>query len=176
MLGLEGISEFKHDLEYLLRKEQHLKRAYRELLEHVQQHARESAVETPEIAVPKVEVLTTGHSSASLCPAPIASSGFHGQEMVNLYPQTPIPETGDLIDFSVEEEPPSEPTAEERASRHSAADLCLEQLVTQEDVCKATDFSDYFPAEQLAGVRSSLLSSGDERGCAQRRRPRSSPR
>ncbi|PIO09336.1 hypothetical protein AB205_0047120, partial [Aquarana catesbeiana] len=79
----------------------------------VQQHARESAVENLKIAIPKPEVLTTGQSSANLCPALIASSGFQGQEMVNLYPQTPVAETGDLIDFSAEEEQPGEPPAEE---------------------------------------------------------------
>ena len=65
----------------------------------VQQYASESAVENLEIAIPKAEVLTAGPSSANLCSVPIASSGFHGQEMVNLYPQTPVVETGDLIDF-----------------------------------------------------------------------------
>ncbi|PIO14500.1 hypothetical protein AB205_0183090, partial [Aquarana catesbeiana] len=79
----------------------------------VQQHARESAVENLEIAIPKTEVLTTGQSSANLCPALITSSGFHGQEMVNLHPQTPVIEVGDLIDFSAEEEQPDEPPAEE---------------------------------------------------------------
>ncbi|PIN99491.1 hypothetical protein AB205_0183740, partial [Aquarana catesbeiana] len=78
----------------------------------VQQNARESAVENLEIAIPKAEVLTTGQSSANLCPALIASSGFHGEEVVNLYPQTPVAETGDLIDFSAEEEQPGEPPAE----------------------------------------------------------------
>ncbi|PIO37635.1 hypothetical protein AB205_0018380, partial [Aquarana catesbeiana] len=72
----------------------------------VQQNARESAVENMEIAIPKAEVLTTGQSSANLCPALIASSGFHRQERMNLYPQTPVAETGDLIDFSAEEEQP----------------------------------------------------------------------
>ena len=52
----------------------------------VQQYARESAVENLDIAIPKDEVLTAGQSTANLCPAPIASSRFHGQEMVNLYP------------------------------------------------------------------------------------------
>ena len=33
--------------------------------------------------------------------------------MVNLYPQTPVAETGDLIDFSAEEEQPGEPPPEE---------------------------------------------------------------
>ncbi|PIO30316.1 hypothetical protein AB205_0132170, partial [Aquarana catesbeiana] len=113
MLGLAGVSELKPDLDHLLRKEQHLERAYRKLLEHVQQHARESAVENLEIAFPKPKVLTTGQSSANLCPALIASSGFYGQEMVNLYPQTSVAETGDLIDFSAEEEQPDEPPAEE---------------------------------------------------------------
>ncbi|PIO09177.1 hypothetical protein AB205_0086250, partial [Aquarana catesbeiana] len=75
MLGLAGVSELKPDLDHLLRKEQHLERAYRKLLEHVQQHARESAVENLKIAIPKPEVLTTGQSSANLCPALIASSG-----------------------------------------------------------------------------------------------------
>ncbi|PIO34514.1 hypothetical protein AB205_0038780, partial [Aquarana catesbeiana] len=116
MLGLAGVSELKPDLDHLLSKEQHLERAYRKLLEQVQQHARESAVENLEIAIPKAEVLTTGQSSANLCPALIASPGFHGQEMVNLYPQTSVAETGDLIDFSVEEEQPDEPPAEELLS------------------------------------------------------------
>ncbi|PIO26310.1 hypothetical protein AB205_0018410, partial [Aquarana catesbeiana] len=83
----------------------------------VQQHARESAVENLEIAIPKAEVLTTGQSSVNLCPAPIASSEFHGKEMVNLYPQTPVIETGDLIDFSAVEEQPDEPPAEELLAR-----------------------------------------------------------
>ncbi|PIO16595.1 hypothetical protein AB205_0105900, partial [Aquarana catesbeiana] len=124
MLGLAGVSELKPDLDHLLRKEQHLERAYRKLLEHVQQHARELAVENLEIAVPKAEVLTTGQSSANLCPALIASSGFNGQEMVNLYPQTPVAETGDLIDFSAEEEQPDEPPAEELLSGPKFTELC----------------------------------------------------
>ncbi|PIO29759.1 hypothetical protein AB205_0051670, partial [Aquarana catesbeiana] len=87
----------------------------------VQQHARESAVENLEIAIPKAEVLTTGQSSANLCPTLIASAEFHGQEMVNLYPQTPVAETGDLIDFSAKEEQPDEPPAEEL---RGVQDLC----------------------------------------------------
>ncbi|PIO28137.1 hypothetical protein AB205_0062180, partial [Aquarana catesbeiana] len=90
----------------------------------VQQHARESAVENLEIAIPKAEVVTTGQSSANLCPAPIASSGFHGQEMVNLYPQTAVAETGDLMDFSAEEEQPDEPPAEELVSGQNFTVLC----------------------------------------------------
>ncbi|PIO34500.1 hypothetical protein AB205_0171390 [Aquarana catesbeiana] len=93
----------------------------------VQQHARESAVENLEIAIPKPEVLTTGQSSANLCPALIASSGFHGQEMVNLHPQTPVAETGDLIDFPAEEEPseqPDEPPVEELLSGPKFTVLC----------------------------------------------------
>ncbi|PIO13065.1 hypothetical protein AB205_0181460, partial [Aquarana catesbeiana] len=136
MLGLAGVSELKPDLDHLLRKEQHLERAYRKLLEHVQQHARESAVENLKITVPKPEVLTTGESSANLCPALIASSGFHGQEMNNLMSLQlkifqdlcptllAIPETGDLIDVSVEEESPSKPPAEVLATRQRVQDLC----------------------------------------------------
>ncbi|PIO12417.1 hypothetical protein AB205_0215630 [Aquarana catesbeiana] len=46
----------------------------------------------------------------------IASSGFHGQEILNPYPQTSVAETWDLIDFSAEEEQPDEPPAEELLS------------------------------------------------------------
>ncbi|PIO37487.1 hypothetical protein AB205_0203090 [Aquarana catesbeiana] len=90
----------------------------------VQQHARELAVENLGIVIPKAKVLTTGQSSANLCPAPIASSGFHGQEMVNLYPQTPVPETGDLIDFSAEEEQPGTSPAEALDTGQRVHDLC----------------------------------------------------
>ncbi|PIO12475.1 hypothetical protein AB205_0005450 [Aquarana catesbeiana] len=124
MLGLAGVSELKPDLDHLLKKEQHLERAYRKLLEHVQQHARESAVENPGIAIPKPEMLTTGQGSANLCPALITSSGFHGQEMVNLYPQTSVAETWDLIDFSTEEEQPDVPPAEELLSEPKFTVLC----------------------------------------------------
>ncbi|CAI9545536.1 unnamed protein product, partial [Staurois parvus] len=41
-----------------------------------------------------------GQPLSELCPALVTSSGFHRQEMVNPYPQTPVPETGDLIDVS----------------------------------------------------------------------------
>ncbi|PIO22687.1 hypothetical protein AB205_0119560, partial [Aquarana catesbeiana] len=129
MLGLAGVSELKPDLDHLLRKEQHLEKAYRKLLEQVQQHARELAVENPEIAIPKPEVLTTGQSSANLCPEMIASSWFHGQEMVNLYPQTSVAETWDLIDFSAEEEQPDEPPAEELLSGPKFTVLCLAPTV-----------------------------------------------
>ncbi|PIN89402.1 hypothetical protein AB205_0066650, partial [Aquarana catesbeiana] len=54
----------------------------------------------------------------------LASSGFHGQEMVNLYPQTPVAETGNLIDFSAEEEQPDEPPAEELLSGLKFTVLC----------------------------------------------------
>ncbi|PIO28350.1 hypothetical protein AB205_0116110 [Aquarana catesbeiana] len=124
MLGLAGVSELKPDLDHLLRREQHLERAYRKLLEHVQQHARESAVENLKIADPNPEVLTTGQSSANLYPALITSSRFHGQEMVNLYPQTPVIEVGDLIDFSAEEEQPDEPPAEELVLGPNFTVLC----------------------------------------------------
>ncbi|PIO38653.1 hypothetical protein AB205_0170210, partial [Aquarana catesbeiana] len=126
MLGLAGVSELKPDLDHLLRKEQHLERAYRKLLEYVQQHARESAVETPEIDVPKPEVLTTGQSSANLCTAPIVASAFLREERVqDLCPTLlEIPETGDLIDVSEEEEPPSKPPAEVLATGQRVQDFC----------------------------------------------------
>ncbi|PIO32818.1 hypothetical protein AB205_0114400, partial [Aquarana catesbeiana] len=98
----------------------------------VQQHARESAVENLEIAIPKPEVLTTGQSSANLCPALIVSSGFHGQEMVNLHPQTPVAETGDLIDFSAEEEPSGEPPAEELGLGPNFIALCSALMASSE--------------------------------------------
>ncbi|PIO09265.1 hypothetical protein AB205_0068870, partial [Aquarana catesbeiana] len=62
---------------------------------------------------PAEEELLLGPNFTVLCPALIASSGFQGQEMVNLYPQTRVAETGDLIDFSAEEEQPGEPPPEE---------------------------------------------------------------
>ncbi|CAI9624250.1 unnamed protein product, partial [Staurois parvus] len=80
MFSLRGVSELEPDLEYLLMKDQHLERAYRQLLKHVQQHAQESAVG--------------------------------------------IPETGDLINVSAEEEPACAPPAEELASGYGVADLC----------------------------------------------------
>ncbi|PIO14991.1 hypothetical protein AB205_0159990, partial [Aquarana catesbeiana] len=155
MLSLAGVPELKPDLDHLLRKEQHLERAYRKLLEHVQQHAIESAVENLEIAIPKAEVLTTGQSSANLFPALIASSGFHGQEMVNLYPQTSVTETGDLIDFSVEEEQPDEPPAEELLSGPKFTVLCPAPTVAsaflREELAGADDVGKLLcPAELLA--------------------------
>ncbi|PIO25142.1 hypothetical protein AB205_0107030, partial [Aquarana catesbeiana] len=44
--------------------------------------------------------------------------------MVNLYPQTPVAETGDLIDFSAEEEQPDEPPAEEPVSGPNFSVFC----------------------------------------------------
>ncbi|PIO16204.1 hypothetical protein AB205_0179460 [Aquarana catesbeiana] len=123
----------QEDLEFLALQEWELEIAYRQLLDSAQQQGgapfawdyqeisvdnseilvEESAVENLEIAIPKAEVLTTGQSSANLCPALTQHSGFHGQEIVNLHPQTPVAETGDLIDFSAEKEQPDEPPAEE---------------------------------------------------------------
>ncbi|PIO14989.1 hypothetical protein AB205_0159990, partial [Aquarana catesbeiana] len=152
------VPELKPDLDHLLRKEQHLERAYRKLLEHVQQHAIESAVENLEIAIPKAEVLTTGQSSANLFPALIASSGFHGQEMVNLYPQTSVTETGDLIDFSVEEEQPDEPPAEELLSGPKFTVLCpaptvasafLREEVVDLSPTTLTGTCDFLPAASI---------------------------
>ncbi|PIO23436.1 hypothetical protein AB205_0013190, partial [Aquarana catesbeiana] len=62
---------------------------------------------------PAEEELLLEPNFTVLCTALIASSGIHREEMVNLYPQTPVVETGDLIDFSAEEEQPGEPPAEE---------------------------------------------------------------
>ncbi|PIO30337.1 hypothetical protein AB205_0116800, partial [Aquarana catesbeiana] len=126
MLGLARVIELEPDLDHLLRKKQHLERAYRKLLEHVQQHARELAVKTLEIAIPKPEVLTTGQSSANLCPAPTVASAFLREERVqDLCPTLlAIPETGDFIDISVEEEPPSKPPAEVLATGQRVQDLC----------------------------------------------------
>ncbi|PIO13965.1 hypothetical protein AB205_0145580, partial [Aquarana catesbeiana] len=143
MLCLAGVSELKPDLDHLLRKEQHLERAYRKLLEHVQQHARESAVENLKIAIPKPEVLTTGQSSANLSPALITSSGFHGQEMVNLYPQTPVIEIGDLIDFSAEEEQPDESPAEELVLGPNFTVLCPASTAVSVEIQQTS------PAEDL---------------------------
>ncbi|PIO26036.1 hypothetical protein AB205_0020310, partial [Aquarana catesbeiana] len=118
--------------------------AYRQLLDSAQQQggapfawdyqeipvdnseilAEVSAVENLDIAIPKAEVLTTRQSSDNLCPALIASSGFHGHEIVNFYPQTPVAETGDLIDFSAAEEQPDEPPAEELVSGPNFSVLC----------------------------------------------------
>ncbi|PIO29761.1 hypothetical protein AB205_0051670, partial [Aquarana catesbeiana] len=44
--------------------------------------------------------------------------------MVNLYPQTPVAETGDLIDFSAKEEQPDEPPAEELVLGSNFTVLC----------------------------------------------------
>ncbi|PIO32465.1 hypothetical protein AB205_0130490, partial [Aquarana catesbeiana] len=131
----------------------------------VQQHARESAVENLEIYIPKAEVLTTGQSSANLCPALIASSGFHGQEMVNLYPQTPVIEVGDLIDWSAEEEQPDEPPAEELVLGPSFTVLCpaptvgsveLQGTSPVEAPSTTTEFQGGgavgLPSQQLAGA------------------------
>ncbi|PIO25810.1 hypothetical protein AB205_0058390 [Aquarana catesbeiana] len=145
--GLLNTSEVHwalEDIEFLAIQEWELEIAYRRLLDSAQSQGwapfawdyqeipvdnseiltEEIAVENLEIAIPKAEVLTTGQSSANLCPAPIASSGFHGQVMVNLYPQTPVAETGDLIDFSAGEEQPDEPPAEELVSGPNFTVLC----------------------------------------------------
>ncbi|PIO15012.1 hypothetical protein AB205_0199230, partial [Aquarana catesbeiana] len=133
----------QEDLVFLAILEWELEIAYRQPLDSAQQQggapfawdyqeitvdnseilAEESAVENLEIAITKAEVLTTGQSTVNLCPAPIASSGFHGQEMLNLYPQTPAAETGDLTDFSAEEEQPDEPP-EELVSGPNFSVLC----------------------------------------------------
>ncbi|PIO23627.1 hypothetical protein AB205_0104180, partial [Aquarana catesbeiana] len=44
--------------------------------------------------------------------------------MVNLYPQTLVAETGDLIDFSAEEEQPGEPPAKELVLGPNFTELC----------------------------------------------------
>ncbi|CAI9573082.1 unnamed protein product, partial [Staurois parvus] len=80
MFSLTGVSELEPDLEYLLMKEQHLERTYRQLLKHVQQHAQESAVpetgalinfcaEGEPAGAPPAEELATGPNIAELCPA-----------------------------------------------------------------------------------------------------------
>ncbi|PIO23625.1 hypothetical protein AB205_0104180 [Aquarana catesbeiana] len=50
--------------------------------------------------------------------------GGKQQEMVNLYPQTLVAETGDLIDFSAEEEQPGEPPAKELVLGPNFTELC----------------------------------------------------
>ncbi|PIO10538.1 hypothetical protein AB205_0181360, partial [Aquarana catesbeiana] len=134
LLNILEVHWAQEDLEFLAIQEWELEIAYKRRLDVAQCQGRapfawdyqeipidipeilakeESAVENLKIAIPKPEVLTTGQSSANLCPALIASSGLHGQEMVNLYPQTPVIEVRDLIDFSAEEEQPDEPPAED---------------------------------------------------------------
>ncbi|PIO39015.1 hypothetical protein AB205_0050390, partial [Aquarana catesbeiana] len=101
----------QEDLEFLVVQEWELEIAYRQLLDSAQQQggapfawdyqeipvdnskilAEESAVENLE-KIPKAEALTAGQSSANLCPALIASFGFHGQEMIT--------ESMDLMDCS----------------------------------------------------------------------------
>ncbi|PIO12366.1 hypothetical protein AB205_0152500, partial [Aquarana catesbeiana] len=88
----------------------------------------------------------------------IASSGFHGQEMVNLYPQTSVAETWDLIDFSAEEEQPDEPLTEELLSGPKFTVLCpaptvalafLREEVVSLSPTTLTGTCDFLPAASM---------------------------
>lgn len=91
------------DYDFLILLEWELEQAYKRLLDKAQQHAP-ALMDVMDYESP-AEALALGPSVASPCP------GFSS-----------IPE--DLTDFSAEEEQPSEPLAEELASRQSDADLC----------------------------------------------------
>ncbi|PIO32017.1 hypothetical protein AB205_0157880, partial [Aquarana catesbeiana] len=153
MLSLAGVSECKPDLDHLLRKEQHLERAYRKLLEHVQQHARESAVETPEIAVLKTEVLITGQSSANFCPAPTVASAFLREEVVGLSPTT-LTGTCDFLPAASMELEQTSP-AEDLVTEQRVQDLCPTLLAILEtgdliDISVEENAPSKPPAEVLA--------------------------
>ncbi|PIO09421.1 hypothetical protein AB205_0103350 [Aquarana catesbeiana] len=64
--------------------------------------------------------------------------------MVNLYPQTPVIEIGDLIDFSAEEEQPDEPPAEELVLGTNFTVLCPAPTAVSVELQQTS------PAEDLA--------------------------
>ncbi|PIO27043.1 hypothetical protein AB205_0072310 [Aquarana catesbeiana] len=106
------------------------------------------SVEEEQPDEPPAEELLSGPKFTVLCPAPTVASAFLREEVVGLSPTTltvtsedlvseqrvedltllAIPETGDLIDVSVEEEPPSKPPAEVLATGPKTSAPHLQQL------------------------------------------------
>lgn len=107
-----------------------MEQAYKRLFDEAQHYAP-APVDVMDYKSP-AKALALGTSATSPCP------GFSA-----------MLQAGDCIDFSAEEQP-SEPPAEQLASRQSAANSCLQQSVALEALCKAPEFLFCFPAEELA--------------------------
>ncbi|PIO16205.1 hypothetical protein AB205_0179460 [Aquarana catesbeiana] len=102
----------QEDLEFLALQEWELEIAYRQLLDSAQQQGGAPfAWDYQEISVDNSEIL-------------VEESAVENLEIAIPKAETPVAETGDLIDFSAEKEQPDEPPAEELVSGPNFSVLC----------------------------------------------------
>ncbi|PIO09863.1 hypothetical protein AB205_0147790, partial [Aquarana catesbeiana] len=77
--------------------------------------------------------------------------------MVNLYPQTPVIELGDLIDFSAEEEQPDEPPAEELVLGPNFTVLCLAPTAVSVELQQTSPAEDLVTEQRVQELCPTLL-------------------